>query len=230
MAVKKAAVPSLIGPGLLAVLLFAYATTNYLGYHYYSKSARARAQVKNIDAGFKKMEKDLRGAVSIGHSPEFYGALGRLYLDKALSENAAGKVEERDSYLDLAVAGYAGLIKRNPIDALAYYDLGRAYLLYNFPLQTYAEKARRYFRKAIELDPSDEFLNVNVLYIYLTQWASLDAAEREFVTNRLEDILRYNANFIPQIRDMWKRNFGDTDKLEETLSTRGLWPQLQQYF
>ncbi len=214
--------------GALLLALVSCAATEYLGYHCVAMYKSTRAKETSLQDNFGEMEKDLKSAIRFYHNPEFYSHLGRLYLDKSLVANAAGNVEQRDHYLDLAVAGYSDLLKRNPIDSLAFYDLGRAYMLYHSPLRTYAERGRRYFRRAIELDPSDEFLNVNVIYIYLADWDLLRPEEREFLTSRLGDVSRNNANFIPRIRDVWKRNVGNTDKLKEILSTGGLKPQLQQ--
>jgi tetratricopeptide (TPR) repeat protein len=216
--------------GALLVGLFAVAAAEYAGYHHFARYSATRAKVDSLKDNFAEMEKDMKTAIRLDHNPEFCGELGRLYLDRALAENGSANAEARDSFLDLAVASYAQAIKINPIDAQAHYDLGRVYMLYNFPLLTYAERGRRYFKRAVELDPSDEYMNVNVLYIYLTQWSSLGGEERDFLAGRLGDVLRYNANFIPRIRDMWKQNFGGTDKLKETLSASGHWPQLEKYF
>jgi hypothetical protein len=219
-----------LGSAALVVILFVLATTEYLGYRYFDKYQTASAQAKSIESNFQGLEKDLKKAVRFYHNPDFYGGLGRLYLERALAENRSGNAEQRDFYLDQALSSYSEQIKRNPLDSFAYYDLGRVYVLYNFPLLTYAEKGRQYFKKALELNPSDEYLNVNALYIYLTQWNSLGPEERKFLRGRLQDVLKYNENFVPQIRDLWKQNSGSTDRLKEILSESELWPQLQKYF
>jgi O-antigen ligase len=215
---------------MLVILLFVLAATRHLGYRYFAKYEAASEQAKSIESSFNKLEMDLKKAISFYHNPRFYGELGHLYLERALAENKFGSGEQRDAYLDLAVASYSDQIKKNPIDSFAYYHLGRIYMLYNFPMETYTEKGRQYFRTALALNPSDDDLNVNILYIYLTQWDSLSPQEREFLMGRLQDVLRYNENFIPRIVELWKANFGGTDRLKEILSASLLWPQLLKYF
>lgn len=219
-----------LGLAVLIVLLYVLATTEYLGYHYFAKYEDARAQSRSIESNFLELEKNLKKAVHFYHNPDFYGELGRLYLDRALAENAFGSGEKRDSYLDQALAAYTEQIRKNAVDSYAYYDLGRVYMLYNFPLLTYAEKGRQYFKKALELDPGDDFLNIDILYVYLTQWSSLRTEENEFLAGRLQDVLKYNPDFIPRIRDLWKENFGGIDRLKEILTGSPLWVQLQKYF
>jgi O-antigen ligase len=219
-----------LGLVVLTVLLFALAETEYIGYRYFAKYQAASEKAKSNEISFKELEMDLKKAIQFYHNPRFYGGLGHLYLDRALAENKFGHGDQRDSYLDLAKASYSEQIKKNPIDSFAYYDLGHVYMLYNFPRRTYAEKCRQYCRTALELNPSDSHLNVNILYIYLTQWISLRPEEQGFLWGRLRDVLKYNENFIPRIVDLWRTNFGGTDRLKEIFSTSSLWPQLQKYF
>ncbi len=97
--------------------------------------------------------------------------------------------------------------------------MGVTYLLYNYPLMTYADKAKLYFREALELNPADEFLNLNILYYYLTAWDGLDAAERAYAGGRLKRIRAADPGFWPQLEQRWKSQFGSTDGLTALLRT-----------
>ncbi len=220
-----------VGSGALAALSLFFAAKQYLGYHYFAKAeASLEQQTNSIGGDFEKLEIDLKKAISFSHNPRFYGALGHLYFERALAENKLGNNEHRDFYLELSVASYSGQIKKNPLDSSAYYNVGRVYMLETSPLGNHAQIGRQYFKRALDLNPSDDSMNVNVLYCYLMQWDSLRPEEREFLTRRLRDVLKYNENFIPRIVDTWRKNHRGTDKLEDILSASSLWPQLQNYF
>jgi len=216
---------------IIVLLLFVLAAKDYIGYYYFYKYKEARDQAQSIEKSFPELERNLKKAVRLYKNPLFYEQMSRLYLEMALAEDKYGTEEKRDFYLDQARESLIEQINQNPLDAHAYYDLGRVYLLYNFPLLTYAEKGRLYFRKALELKPADEYLNVHIIYIYLTQWESLNRPEKAFLFGQLGDVVKYNENFIPQIRDLWKQNYGDTEKLKDILSTnKDLLSKLSDYF
>jgi hypothetical protein len=101
----------------------------------------------------------------------------------------------------------------NPLDTSAEYEMGLTYLLYNYPLMTYADKAKLYLRKALELNPSDEFLNLNILYFYLTSWDGLTGEERDYALDRLRKIRAADPAFMPQLEERWKQQFGSLDGL-----------------
>lgn len=205
--------------GFVAVLLI-LATRAYLGYHYFYKYKNVRARAKSIEGSFLGLEENLKKSVWFSKNPVFYKEMARLYLEMALAENDFGTAEKRDFYLDQALESLAHLIKRNPIDAVAYYEMGKVYLLYNFPLLTYIEKGKLYFLKALEFDPANEFLNLNILYIFLAQWDFLNDEEKSFVYLRLGTILKNNESFIPRLQKRWKENFGNVEKLKEILSSK----------
>jgi len=98
-----------------------------------------------------------------------------------------------------------------PAAAFGYYNLGRVYMLYNYPLLTYAARGRDYFRKALVLQPADEFINVNVLTLFLGQWALLEGEEKEDAWRRLADALERNEGFLRGIRDLWKQTYGNLE-------------------
>jgi hypothetical protein len=104
-------------------------------------------------------------------------------------------------------------------------------MLYDYPLLTYAVKGRTYLRKALEMRPVDEDLNVNVIYAYLAQWDRLSAAERDFVYAAVARNLEADENFFPRVLALWMSEFKDSAKLKAILSeNNGLWPKLARFF
>ena len=164
-------------------------------------------------------------------NPLFYQELGRLYLEMALAENKFGTPEKRDEYLDRARESLEGLMGRNPLEAFGYYEMGKVYMLYNFPLLTYAARGRAYLRKALELRPVDEDLNINVVYAYLAQWDRLSGVERDFAFERVACNLEMEANFFPRVLALWINEFKDSAKLKDIFfENRGVWAKLARFF
>jgi len=117
--------------------------------------------------------------------------------------------EQTNAILDRSEAAFKRLLRTTPVRASAWYDLGRVYLLYDFPVLPYRRKARSCLRRAMELAPADAYFNVNGLFVFLTEWSSIGDDEREFVRTRLEAFERFYPEFANSIRRMWKQNFGD---------------------
>jgi O-antigen ligase len=203
--------------GIAAFALLVVATRDFLGFHYLGLYRDARSRARSVQSAFPELEGLLKKAAGEAGNPEIGKTLGQLYLDMARVENEAGNAERRDMYCDRAVAAYAAVIAENPCDSAAHYEMGMTYLLYNYPLMTYADKAKLYFRQALELNPVDEFLNLNILYFYLTAWDGLDDAEKDYAGGRLKKIRAADPAFMPQLEQRWKQQFGSTAKLEEIL-------------
>ena len=215
----------------VAAALFVLAARAYLGYRYFYSYVAGREEATNLEGSFEALEPQLKRAVSFSRNPLFYQEMGRLYLEMALAENKFGTPEKRDEYLDRARESLEGLIRRNPLEAFGYYELGKVYMLYNYPLLTYAAKGRTYLRKALEMRPVDEDLNVNVLYAYLAQWDRLGAAERDFVYAAVGRNLETDANFFPRVLALWTSEFKDSPKLRAIFSeNQDLWPKLSRFF
>jgi tetratricopeptide (TPR) repeat protein len=208
----------IVGLGL-AIGLFIVAGRQFLGFHYLGLYRDARFRAKSVQSDFPALEGLLKEAVRASGRPEIIKEMGRLDVEMARAENDSGNAEKRDVYCDLAVASYTAVIARNPIDSYAQYEMGMSYLLYNYPLMTYADKAKLYFRKALELDPADEFLNLNILYFYLTAWDVLEGADREYAVDRLRRIRAADPAFMPQLEQRWKQQFGSLDQLNLVLGS-----------
>jgi len=215
----------------VATALFLLAARAYLGYRYFYKYVSGREVATNLEGSFGALDPKLRRAVSFSHNPLFYQEMGRLYLEMALAENKFGTPEKRDEYLDRARESLEGLIRRNPLDAFGYYELGKVYTLYNYPLLTYAAKGRTYLSRALEMRPVDKDLNVNVIYAYLAQWDRLNAVERDFVYAAMARNLETDENFFPRVLALWTSDFKDSAKLKAIISdNQNLWAKLAHFF
>jgi tetratricopeptide (TPR) repeat protein len=199
-----------------AGLLFV-AIRQYIGFHHYNAYKNIRSEARSIQSAFPELETSLSKAVRAYKNPLFYKELGRLYLDRAQAEDKFGDPALRDAFLDKAAAAIAENIRRNPLDSWAYYDMGKIWMLYNAPLLTYADKARAYLRSALELNPSHDFLNLNVLYLFLIQWNSLTENEKAFVFSRIGRKLDEKLEFIGLLKRKWIENTHDEKSLKSIL-------------
>ncbi len=200
----------------LIVLLF-ISVQHYLGFYNFHKYEKTRERAKSIESGFPGMEESLKKALRHSKNPKFLLEQSNLYWEMAVAENQFGTQQKRDFFLDLAKESLEDLIKRNPTNASAYYVMGMVYMFYNYPLLTYAEKGRQFFVKALKFDPSSEFLNVNILYIYLTQWNYLEKEEQTFVLTKLQWVQNTNSKIVSKIRGRWVENYGDAQGLDVIL-------------
>ncbi|HNT32960.1 MAG TPA: hypothetical protein PKN49_11170 [Candidatus Aminicenantes bacterium] len=222
---KKAALVLLLAG--TAVLLYV-AARQYAGNRLYGKYERLRGGgTAAIIDDFDRLEAALAGAVRAWKNPDFHRALGRLYLDRALAEDKLGEPARRDEFLDKAAAALVESIRRNPLDSWAYFDLGAVWTLVNAPLFTYADKGRRYMRRALELNPAHEALNLRALSLFLGQWNMLDAAEKAFVKARLERKWREKPAFIGLLRRQWIQEAKTDAGLRAVLmSDKDLWNRI----
>jgi O-antigen ligase len=152
-----------LAAGVAAVAILFFAGRDFMGFQYLSRYREARAAARSVQSAFPELERLLVRAASWSRHPEIARELGRLNVEMARAEFEAGDAEQRDLHCDRAVEAYGAAIARDPIDSLAHYEMGMAYLLYNYPLLTYADKAKTYFRTALELNPADRFLNLTIL-------------------------------------------------------------------
>lgn len=204
--------------GVFVALILALAIKEYLGFHFYYQYKKEREAARSIQQAFPQLESCLRKAARFSHQPLFYQELGRLYLEMAMAENEFGSAARRDEFLLKAEESLKEQIKQNPVDARAFYNLGKIYLLYNFPLLTYAEQGRRCLRRALELKPADEFLNLNIIYLYLAQWELLTDEDKQFLNHQLKYIEARCSDFKERLRRRWRENKLEDSLLEERLA------------
>ncbi len=216
-------------------LLFITVKLN-MGYLYLGcyESARAEAAQKgeSLERKFPILEKHLLRAVRWWKNPIFFREMGRLYHEMAIAANDSEKPEARDAFAGRAGQSLTSQIERSPADAFAYYELGQTYMLINYPLLTYRDKALRYMRRALEVKPYDLFLNVNVLFNFLAQWDTLDKENKEFVFRTLRTAWTQEEKvFFPELVKKWKRAGGDLDGLKAILkSDPDVWNLASRHF
>lgn len=209
--------------GLVAAVLgLGLATSEYLGYKYYFKYRQLRLEARSLESAFPELEEALKKALFLRGERPFFRELSRLYLERAIGENEFGQPEKREAFLDLARQATARWIRSFPADGAAYFEMGKIYMLSNFPVLTYARRGREFMRRALELQPSSSFLKLNILYIFLTQADDLEAGEKAFLLTRLEPELKSNPPFLTELRRRWKENYGQSDSLDSLLLKLGL--------
>jgi O-antigen ligase len=219
----------------LVALLFLVVKEN-MGFVWLGKYEAARARLagegRSLMSGFAELERLLGKAVRWSGNPRFFNEQGRLYIEMAIAENESEAPERRDAYLDRAEEAVRRRIERNPADAFAYYDMSRVYLLYNFPLLTYQDAARRYLRRALVFKPHDLFLNVEAVYKFSVMWDGLGGEEKAWMFGEMRSVWPVNEDrFYPGLVGRWQREVKDLDKLKEILRLDPLvWSRASQFF
>ena len=208
---------------ILPVVFFSFIAVRYtIGYRAYGAYQATRTEAKSIEGSFPALEKHLRAAVRLTRDPILTKELGRLYLERAFSENVFGTAEKRDYFCGRALESYSAALGRNPADAELYFELGKVFILYNFPLMIYRDKGLSLFKRAFELAPADAFLNLYIGYFFLTQWESLQEKDKQYALDRIRRMRDADKGFSARLRRLWKENFGGTKDLEALLKASGL--------
>ncbi len=203
---------------LAAAFLLVPAVRDFLGFHHLARYRQARAAVRSVESGFPALEPRILAAVRASGRAEFRVELARLYVEMARVDNDAGRDEARDLHCDRAVDAFASAIHANPIDAFTHYEMGMVYLLYNFPLMTYADRAKVHFHRALELKPADEFLNLNVLFIHLTWWDLLEDEDKAYAAAILRRMTAVDPGFPAKLEARWQQSFKTLDRLRAILA------------
>jgi len=209
------------GLGLAAAVLW-FGGRDYLGFRHFRRYEKARASARSIESAFETLAAEIEAAAAVSGNPAHFLAAGRLYLERALAENEFGSPERRDEFADRAHDILAEAIRRSPADADGYYEMGKVYMLFNFPFLTYGEKSRAFYRHAVELRPADEFLAGNVVYVFLAQWDGLSAGERAFAAGRLRAMEDMPPRVLARLKAMWKKEFGSDERLTELAGAAGV--------
>jgi O-antigen ligase len=210
-----------IGPpvaALLALILFVPAFHDFRGFHYLGEYRRARSEARSVESAFPTLEALLEKAVNASPQAEFRIELARLCQEMARVANDSGRDEDREAFCDRAASSYERAIAANPVHAMTYYEMGLVYLLSNYPLMTYADLAKPYFRKALELKPADDFLNLNVSFLYFTWWPTLEDAEKPYAAGLYRQAVARDPAFAAKLESRWKQSFQTTDRLAAILA------------
>ena len=204
--------------GLLAVALFVPAFRDFLGFHHLAVYRRARSEARSVENAFAGLEARLEKAASASPRAVFRVELAHLYMEMARVANDSGRDEERDAFCDKAVASFGKAVAANPIDAATHYETGTAYLLYNFPLMTYQDRAKTYFRRALEFKPADETINLNVIFLYFSWWPALEDAEKGYAAQLHRDMIARDPGFPAKLEARWKLSYASADPLKAVLA------------
>jgi O-antigen ligase len=207
-----------IGAVVLAVALFVPAFRDFLGFQRLSAYRRARLEARSVESAFPTLDASLARAVSASPRAVFRIEQARLYVEMARVSNDAGRDEDRDMFCDQAIAAYNRAIAANPIDAAAHFEAAMTYLLYNYPLMTYQDRAKSYFREALVFKPADETINLNVIFLYFAWWPTLEEAEKEYAAGVYRKMVARDTAFPPKLEARWKLSFPTLDGLNAVLA------------
>jgi tetratricopeptide (TPR) repeat protein len=203
---------------LLAFVLFVPAFHDFRGFHYLGEYRRARSEARSVESAFPTLEALLEKAVNASPRSEFRIELARLYQEMARVANDSGRDEDREVFCDRAVSAYERAIAANPAHAFTFYETGLVYLLSNYPLMTYSDRAKTYFRKALELKPADDFINLNVIFLHFNWWTTLEDAERTYAAGLFKKMTARDPGFAAKLEARWMQSFQTTDRLSAILA------------
>ena len=203
---------------VLAVVLFIPAVRDYLGFHDLAAYRKARTEARSVEGAYPALEAKLLRAAEASPRAVFQTELARLYMEMARVANDAGREEDRDTFCDKAVARFGRAIAANPIDAGTHYEMGTAYLLYNFPLMTYQDRAKTYFREALLFKPADDTINLNVQFLYFSWWPTLEDAECAYAAGLYRAMVARDPSFAPRLETRWAQSYGSPDGLRAILA------------
>jgi len=208
----------LIGAGLLAVAVLVPAVRDFVGFDHLAAYRRSRAAARSVESAFPALEARLAKAAAASPRAVFQVESARLYMDMARVANESGREEDRDEFCDKAVIHYGEAISANPIDAGTHYEMGATYLLYNFPLMTYQDRAKAYFRQALAFKPADETINLNVLFLYFTWWPTLEDPEKDYAAGLYRAMLDRDPAFPAKFEGRWIQGHGAPEALAALLA------------
>jgi len=207
---------------IICLLALAAALSFYTGYKFYYQYQAERQNIKSLERDFIGLKKRLEQAVGFYPLPLFYLELGRLRLERAMGEIEFGLPEKSEEYLDGARKALESAIAGAPVDYSPFWEVGKVYFLYNYPLSTYAQKGREFCQEAVRRYPYNEFLNLNVLFVFFDQWPLLEESEKNWVRERIQKLSAANPGFLNKLKNKWRQNYKETSRLEMMLKEIGL--------
>lgn len=207
-----------LGALLLAAALFVPAVRDFAGFRHLAAYRTARSEARSVESAFPALEARLEKAAASSTRAIFDIELARLTMEMARVANDAGREEDRDTLCDKTVARYGRAVAANPIDAAVHYETAMTYLLYNYPLMTFQDRAKVYFHQALVLKPADETINLNVLYLYFSWWPTLESAEKAYAAGLYRAMLARDAAFPVKLQARWTRSYGSTERLDAVLA------------
>lgn len=202
----------------LAVVLFVPAVRDFAAFRHLAAYRAARAQARSVESAFPALEARLARAAAASPRAVFEAESARLTMEMARVANAAGRDEERDTLCDRAIARYARAVASDPIDAAVHYETGMAYLLINYPLMTFQDRAKASFRQALALKPADETMNLTVVFLYFSWWPTLEDAEAAYAAGLYRAAARRDPAFPAKLRARWAQSAGSAEQLDAVLA------------
>ena len=203
---------------ILAIALFVPALRDFLGFQHLAAYRRARLEARSVESAFPALEARLAKAVSASPRAVFRVELAHLYVEMARVANGAGREEDRDAFCDQAVAAYTRAIAANPIDAATHFETATAYLLYNYPLITYQDRAKAFFRQALVFKPADETINLNVIFLYFAWWPTLEDEEKRYAAVIYRRMVDRDPAFPARLEARWKLSYPTLDGISAVLA------------
>ncbi len=194
----------------LAALIFS--ARDFIGYKYLEAYQRARSAARSVESEFPRLEPLLLRSIQSSPRTEYRIELARLYGEMAQVANGRGDEEGRDGWCDKSIERYGEALRADPIRAYSYYETGMIYLMINYPLMTYMDKAESYLRTSIELKPADVSLNLSVIFIHMTSWANLGPEDKTYVSGLFRRMNVTDVNFADKLRKRWRKSYGDRGK------------------
>lgn len=204
--------------GLLAVLASIWF---YLGFWNYFRYQEEKQNIRSLESDFKTLEARLKQAVGFYPMPLFYSELGWLRLQRAMAEIEFGVPERSSQFLDSSEEALKKAIWGNPVDYSLFWELSKAYFLYNYPQLTYAEKGRLLCQEAVRRHPYNEFLMTNVVMVFFEQWPLLESSDKEWLKENLQRLMAVNPGYMDKLKNKWRQNYKETGSLELKLAELG---------
>jgi hypothetical protein len=215
-----------IASWLVVILLTFTAARHFAGYHFFARYERREdAIARGTEPDSSRPERDLLAAVRFSGNPVFYGEMGRFHLKRVYGALEAGSAEGADEACDRAAEALKEQIRRNPADSGGWYQLGMVTMLFNYPAMTYRIAGRAYLKRAVELDPGNEFICANVVSIFVGQWEELGPNEKSLVASQFRRRREYPGLFLREIQRQVLANAGSDRNLRAALD---LTPELRE--
>ena len=83
---------------------------------------------------------------------------------------------------------------------------------------TYQDRAKTYFRRALEFKPADETINLNVIFLYFSWWPALEDAERGYAALLHREMIARDPGFPAKLEARWKLSYASADPLNAVLA------------
>ena len=203
---------------LLAAAIFVPAVRDFVGFRHLGAYRRARSEARSIESAFPVLEARLAKAASASPRAVFRVEKARLYVEMARVANDAGREEDRDAFCDKAIAAYNQAIAANPIDAATHFEAATTYLFYNFPLMTYQDRAKAYFRQALVFKPADETMNLTIIFLHFAWWPTLEDADKVYAADIYRRMTARDPAFPAKLEARWTLSYPTLDGLTAVLA------------